>query len=81
MADPEIEFARNMPHTNTPGTGVVEKGATLNAVIELAESLRQEKLYISKERSTFYQLSENLAQSCNTVNEVQCNGICTHWTE
>lgn len=67
-----------MPHTNNPGTsgGDAEKGATLNDVIELAESLRQEKLYISKERSTFYQLSDDLGKSCNTVNEVgECSGI------
>ena len=58
-----------MPHTNTPGSG--ERGTTLNDVIELAEALRQERLYISNERSSFCHLSETLAQNCNTVNEVR----------
>lgn len=47
-----------------------ENGGTLIDVIELAESLRQEQLLISNERSTFYRLLESLTQHCNTVTEV-----------
>lgn len=47
-----------------------DKGGTLLEVIDLAESLRQERLFISNERSSFYHLNETLLQSCNTVNEV-----------
>lgn len=62
---------------NSPGSGGVEKATTLIDVIDLAESLRQEQLFISNERSTYHRLNDTLTQHCNTVTEV-CLCSTTH---
>lgn len=63
--DDDDESLKKMPHTSAG-----ERGATLSDVIELAEALRQERLYISHERSAFYHEWSTLKESCIKTTEV-----------
>lgn len=53
-------------------------GGNLLEVINLAHSLRQEQLFVSKEQNSFVTISETLQENASKVSEV-C--VCTKVTD